>query len=150
MSGTGLLILCQHLTSTWVGSNLAICLSAMAVARSKRPTTAVTSTQSFCVVSLPTPTKEIVLLLEVMREEETKRTVLAISRNRPYIFDHPRGKFIVLLFEYVFVYFLCFVYLFNFKVLKCKVSKKLFFWNVSTYNHLNRNHYISNSMLVCK
>ena len=99
MSVTWLSIICQLLSSTRVGSIDVFCLSAMAVARSKRPTTAVTSTQSFCVVSLPTPTKEIVLLLEVMREEETKRTVLAISRNRPYIFDHPRGKFIVLLFE---------------------------------------------------
>ena len=45
---------------------------------------------------LKTTTQEIILMLEVMREEERKRTVLAIARKVPDIPDYLSCHFFVL------------------------------------------------------
>ena len=113
MSMTKLSSLCKYLARTKFGSTVAMCLPARVVSRSS------TDTISLCLASLTTgrvfatypcgariTIEEIILNLNVWREEESKRTVLASSRKRADILYPPKWKSIVLFFnKFVCVFF---------------------------------------------
>ena len=108
MSVTKLSSLCKCLASTRFGRTVAMCLPARVVARSLTPTSS-TDTITLCVASLTagrvfatspcgarTNIEEIILKLNVLGEEERKRTVLASSRKRADILYPLKWKYIVL------------------------------------------------------
>ena len=122
MSVTKLSSLCNCLGSTKFGSTVAMCLPAKVVARSSTQTTASTDTISLCVASLTagrvfatspcvarTTIEEIILKLNVWREEERNRAVLDSSRKRADILYPLRWKFIVLVVSKL----VCVMYIFN-------------------------------------
>ena len=125
--------LCQQLPSAKFGSIVAMCFTAMVVARSSTPTTLSTDTWSLCVASHTIgivfaslwcgtwiTIEKIILNMNVRGEEERKRTDLASSRKRADIFYHLIWKSSV----FVFINFLCNFYfnIFIFYVLGCMLG----------------------------
>ena len=98
MSMTRLSSLFVRLTSTQFSSIVAMCLSAMVVPRSFRPTTTSTDIRSFLVASLTTG-RAFASFTCGPRGEERKKTVLASSRKRADFLYHLNGKLMIWLLK---------------------------------------------------